>query len=219
MCVPYYIIYLGTPNTPSITRINFNEPSKGDVSVTWKIETHELRPVHRYVLIYSIIETKTGVSKPGETDSGEIDNMDRMPERQQFNITISQADVNCKLNATGNHCKHIEKLEGEFKTGTTHNVVVMVCAENEFGIACGEQMSAILMPAPLSAQEPEEPRGLSPGVIVGVVIAVVAIVLLCCLVWTLVAVLCSFCVGGGREMKYHPKENGVLFVSVATNGH
>lgn len=215
LCV-LYIISLGTPNTPRITGITFNEQSKGDISVIWKIKTHKLRPVHRYVLIYSITETEKDVSKTDDSDSGEIEN--RMPGRQRFNVTIPEADVNCKLNATRNNCKHIIKLEGEFKTDITHNVVVMVCAENEFDLVCGEPASAILMPAPLSGPDSQVPRGISEGVIIAVVVAIAIIILLCCLLWTLVAMLCGFCGGGDIEKKYHPEKRG-WFVSIAKDGY
>ena len=201
------LIYLGTPNVPRITRISFNEQSKGDISVTWKIETHELRPVDRYILMYSIRETKTGVSKPEQSDSGEIDS--RMLGREQFNVTVHKEEVNCKLNATGNHCKHIVKLEEDFKTDTTHNAIVKVCAENEFGRACGDPQSAILMPASLSGQDPQQPR----DVIIGVVVVLVVFVLLCCLLWTIVAVICGLCGVGELEKKYRPERRGLYIAS------
>lgn len=205
------MLYVGVPNTPMVTGIAFNEKSDGDVSVTWRIETHELRPVHRYILLIQKTETKTDPSKPKDNSNGdgngqdgdrdENSDDDRISGKQQFNVTINEADVTCKLNETGNHCKHI--LEEDAEVGTTY--IVIVCAENEFGRTCGDPASSIPVPAPLVEPDPQGP---SAGVIAAIVIVVLVVVLLCCLLWILLALFFFCYVGGGREKKYHPEKRG-----------
>ena len=206
-----YTLITGTPNKPIITGITFSEMKKRIVTVTWKITSHELRPIQRYIISVKITGSKTQVSNSsgndgqtggnGQTNGGD----DSRVEIRGFNTTVNATDANCKLDSMDdNNCKHNVTLPEKDEPGETMTYDIILCAENEFGMSCGE--SKIIEPTSGPLQDPTGP---SPGIIVGIVFAVLVAVLLCCLLWILLILLCCcFCVGGGREKKYHPEQRG-----------
>ena len=171
---------------------------------------HELRPVHKYYIIFEITESKNDAdSKSGDENNqnGDGDNtpggddVDRTTEKRQFNVTAEVTEVKCELDNTGHKCNHVLTMDQEPVPGSTYSVTV--CAQNEFGIACGDPIANSPTPLPLipAARTPNNN-------VVWIVIGVVVAVLLCCLLWVLVAVVCCCLLGGGREKKYSPERKG-----------
>ena len=154
------------------------EKEKDDLTITWTIDKHELRPVDTYVITIRIIGS-------------------RNPE-SSINTTIDAQNANCKLSGNKYHCMHI--IEREIDDGKMYDVTV--CAKSNLGQNCSDPK-----PAPLRIQ-PEGPAGHLPtGSIVGIVFGVIAGVLVCCLLWMLIALIvcCTCC---EREKKYNPEKKG-----------
>ena len=179
------------------------------VTVTWKITRHELRPIQRYIITVKITRSKIQVSNSSGYDgqtggNGQTNGRDdSRVEIREFNTTVNVTDANCKLNSTDDNCKHNVTLPEKDEPGKTYSIIL--CAENEFGMTCGEPKVIEPTPGPLQG----DPTGPSPGIIVGIVIAVLVAVLLCCLLWILLILLCyCFCVGGGKGKKDRPEEGG-----------
>ena len=174
---------------------------------------HELRPVHRYFILFEVTESKNDAdSKSGDTNNqnGDGDNQlgggeggedgDRATEVRLFNVTADVGEVTCELDNTGHKCKHVVSIDKQSTPGTMYRVIV--CAENEFGTACGDPMVNQPTPQPLT------PNRTPNNDVVWIVIGVVVGVLLCCLLWVLVALICCCLIGGGREKKYSPERKG-----------
>ena len=161
MVASYHIVYsfiilmhAGTPNTPSITSLSLME---NDITISWMIDVHELRPVDKYLIQVQITGSNDKESNSGSEflTSGDdqvagangvsFGGSSRPFEGQVFNITVSESvdDLTCS-DARGdiNHCEYT--LIQETEIGQTYSFIV--CAINDFGTACGDSRNITATP-------------------------------------------------------------------------
>ena len=135
------VITSGKPNQPSLGATTFTE---GSITLSWTIQTHELRPIGEYdIMVESIRVRSSPPSAPSDrrtTRSSPIrvnrqaaaNGQDSRIERHEYIVT----KANCKLDlSTGiDHCEHT--VDQNVETGRAYNVIM--CAGNEFANVCDE---------------------------------------------------------------------------------
>ena len=122
------------------------------------INIHELRPVDKYLIQVQITgsndwELNSGSRLPTSGDlqttganGASFGGSSRLSEGQEFNVTVSVADLNCSVNTRGgiNHCDYA--LMQQTEIGETYSFTA--CAINEFGTTCGESRNITATPPP-----------------------------------------------------------------------
>lgn len=141
-----YFILAGIPSMPSITSLSLTQ---SDVTINWMIDIHELRPVDRYIIQVQITgsndqELNSGDNQTTGANGASFGGSSNLREKQEFNVTILVADLNCSVNTRGdiNHCEYT--LTQETETGVTYSFIV--CAINDFGTTCGESKNITAYP-------------------------------------------------------------------------
>ena len=189
----YDLIFAGAPNVPVIVDVQL---TKDDITISWELDRHDLRPVHAYRIKIQITGSR---NQDSDTDSDSVGDLSRA-EILEFNSTTSAANTKCNTNATKDQCVHI--LTREFDVDKSHNVTI--CATNDIGTTCGNPVAVMLRATPLN-RRPEE--RLPTGLVLGIVFGVVAAVLLCCLLWVFIALIVCCCICE-REKVYDPEKKG-----------
>ena len=184
--------FIGEPNKPNVMNI---ELTKDNLTITWDIEKHELRPVDTYVIKIRITGSRNQDSdSKDDSDDGDSSRA----EIVEFNTTMNGANVNCKPNTTKDLC--LLTVEREIDKAKTYNVIV--CAKNNIGTTCSDP--TVIVPKP-SLLKPSD--RLPTGSIVGIVFGVIVAILVCCLLWMLIAlIICCTCCE--REKVYNPEKKG-----------
>ena len=120
------------------------------------INIHKLRPVDKYLIQVQITgsndrELNSGSRLPTSGDlqttganGASFGGSSRLSEGQEFNVTVSVADLNCSVNMRRgiNHCDYA--LMQQTEIGETYSFIV--CAINEFGTTCGESRNITATP-------------------------------------------------------------------------
>jgi hypothetical protein len=122
-----------------------------NITINWMIGIHELRPVDKYLIQVQIIGSNDQESNSGsdfltdQANGASFGGSNKVLEGQELNITVSAADLNCSDNARGDRINHCEyTLTQETEIGQTYSFIV--CAINDFGIACGDSRNITATP-------------------------------------------------------------------------
>ena len=134
LCPPFVS---GTPNKPILGTISFQKDS---ITLAWRVERDDLRPIDGYNITIEAIRVK---GPPGVADATKRVNrqisLDKRIETRQLRVT----KVNCKPDpASGmgmDYCEHT--VEEDVKPDTAYNVIL--CAGNEFDVVCDESEFAL----------------------------------------------------------------------------